>query len=151
MGSSIAANKRITLSSKPRRSPDSRAKHSSIPVDTMFRLRTDVLTTIESDIKSGKSPSSLQRGSRTGAIDPLGAMLISAKVTDSTFKATRLWWVLLPDRPGAGTPAGIERADTVTLDPHKGLFMPYGLGCLLAKDPRFRAARTQPRATTFRR
>jgi aromatic-L-amino-acid decarboxylase len=29
---------------------------------------------------------------------------------------------------------GIERADSVTLDPHKGLFLPYGTGCLLVRD-----------------
>jgi aromatic-L-amino-acid/L-tryptophan decarboxylase len=30
---------------------------------------------------------------------------------------------------------GIERADSITLDPHKGLFLPYGTGCLLVRDP----------------
>src|SRR5262249_30800920 len=29
---------------------------------------------------------------------------------------------------------GIERADSVALDPHKGLFLPYGTGCLLVRD-----------------
>ena len=31
---------------------------------------------------------------------------------------------------------GIERADSITLDPHKGLFLPYGTGCLLARERR---------------
>lgn len=30
---------------------------------------------------------------------------------------------------------GIERADSITLDPHKGLALPYGTGCLLVKEP----------------
>ena len=30
--------------------------------------------------------------------------------------------------------AGIERADSIVLDPHKGLFLPYGTGALLVKD-----------------
>ena len=30
--------------------------------------------------------------------------------------------------------AGIERADSISFDPHKGLFLPYGTGCLLARD-----------------
>src|SRR5207245_1429690 len=30
---------------------------------------------------------------------------------------------------------GLERADSLTLDPHKGLFLPYGTGCLLVRDP----------------
>ena len=30
--------------------------------------------------------------------------------------------------------AGIERSDSVVVDPHKGLFLPYGLGAVLIKD-----------------
>ena len=30
---------------------------------------------------------------------------------------------------------GIERADSITLDPHKGFFLPFGTGCLLVRDP----------------
>ena len=29
---------------------------------------------------------------------------------------------------------GIERADSITLDPHKGFFLPFGTGCLLVRD-----------------
>jgi aromatic-L-amino-acid decarboxylase len=29
---------------------------------------------------------------------------------------------------------GLSRADSLTLDPHKGLFMPYGTGALLVRD-----------------
>ncbi len=36
---------------------------------------------------------------------------------------------------GRATLAGLSRADSIVLDPHKGLFMPYGSGCLLVKDP----------------
>jgi aromatic-L-amino-acid decarboxylase len=28
----------------------------------------------------------------------------------------------------------LSRADSITLDPHKGLFLPYGTGCLLVRD-----------------
>jgi aromatic-L-amino-acid decarboxylase len=31
---------------------------------------------------------------------------------------------------------GIQRADSITLDPHKGLGLPYGTGSLLVRDPR---------------
>jgi aromatic-L-amino-acid decarboxylase len=30
--------------------------------------------------------------------------------------------------------SGISRADSITLDPHKGLFLPYGTGALLVRD-----------------
>lgn len=29
---------------------------------------------------------------------------------------------------------GIEHADSITLDPHKGFFLPFGTGCLLVRD-----------------
>jgi len=29
---------------------------------------------------------------------------------------------------------GIESADSIVLDPHKGMFLPYGTGCLLVRD-----------------
>jgi glutamate/tyrosine decarboxylase-like PLP-dependent enzyme len=35
---------------------------------------------------------------------------------------------------GKAALAGIERADSVTLDPHKWLFQPFELGCLLVRD-----------------
>ena len=34
---------------------------------------------------------------------------------------------------GRGGP-GIERADSITLDPHKGMFLPYGTGSLIVRD-----------------
>jgi aromatic-L-amino-acid decarboxylase len=34
---------------------------------------------------------------------------------------------------GRAALAGVERADSITLDPHKGLFLPYGTGCLLVR------------------
>jgi aromatic-L-amino-acid/L-tryptophan decarboxylase len=30
--------------------------------------------------------------------------------------------------------AGIEQADSITFDPHKGMFLPYGTGCLLVRE-----------------
>jgi aromatic-L-amino-acid decarboxylase len=71
----------------------------------------------------------------TGAVDDLAALAEVAA-------AERLWlhvdaayggFFLLTAR-GRAALAGIERADSVTLDPHKGLFLPYGTGCLLARD-----------------
>ncbi|MGH2637293.1 MAG: pyridoxal phosphate-dependent decarboxylase family protein, partial [Actinomycetota bacterium] len=32
--------------------------------------------------------------------------------------------------------AGIERSDSITLDPHKGMFLPYGTGALIVRDGR---------------
>ncbi|RPJ59954.1 MAG: decarboxylase, partial [Acidobacteria bacterium] len=40
---------------------------------------------------------------------------------------------MLTDR-GRQAMRGIERAESITLDPHKGLFLPYGTGSLLVRD-----------------
>ena len=46
-----------------------------------------------------------------------------------------VWRLLPPHRAtGAGCCAGIERSDSVVLDPHKGLFLPYGSGIVVCRD-----------------
>jgi aromatic-L-amino-acid decarboxylase len=35
---------------------------------------------------------------------------------------------------GARLMPGLEQCDSITLDPHKGLFLPYGTGCLLVRE-----------------
>jgi aromatic-L-amino-acid decarboxylase len=71
----------------------------------------------------------------TGAVDDLeGLARVSAR--------ERLWlhadaayggFFLLTER-GRRVMQGIERADSITLDPHKALFLPYGTGSLLVRD-----------------
>lgn len=35
---------------------------------------------------------------------------------------------------GRTTLAGLDRADSIALDPHKGMFLPYGTGCLVVRS-----------------
>jgi Glutamate decarboxylase and related PLP-dependent proteins len=46
--------------------------------------------------------------------------------------------------------AGIERADSITLDPHKGMFLPYGTGSLVVRDGARCARRTSSAPRTCR-
>jgi aromatic-L-amino-acid decarboxylase len=71
----------------------------------------------------------------TGAIDPISQVAGVAR-------RERLWLhadaayggsFQLTER-GRERLAGIEHADSITLDPHKGMFLPYGTGCLLVRD-----------------
>lgn len=111
----------------------------ALPVDEHHRLRVDSLVAaIAEDRASGLLPFLIVGNAgttNTGAIDPLHAL---ADV------ATRegLWLHLdgayggffaLTAR-GRAKLEGIDRADSVTLDPHKGLFLPYGTGAIIVRD-----------------
>ncbi len=72
----------------------------------------------------------------TGALDPLGPLAEIAKREDLWYHVDAAYggcFLLLDDmRPRF---AGIEQADSVVIDPHKGLFLPYGSGAVLVRDP----------------
>lgn len=112
-----------------------------IEVDDRFRLRLDRLeSAIAADRAVGLQPFLVVSAAgtvNTGAIDPLEAVA-------ELCERERLWhhvdaayggfFHLCPElRPRL---AGLDRADSITLDPHKGLFLPYGTGALLVRDGR---------------
>jgi len=110
-----------------------------VPVDGEFRMQVDSLAeAIAVDRARGLRPFlvvSSAGTTNTGAVDPLGAIadLCSAETiwhhVDGAYGA---FFRLVDDlRPAL---AGLERADSLTLDPHKGLFLPYGVGALLVRD-----------------
>jgi glutamate/tyrosine decarboxylase-like PLP-dependent enzyme len=71
----------------------------------------------------------------TGAVDPLAD--IAGLCTEQ-----KLWLhvdaayggAFLLCEPGRRALAGIERSDSAVIDPHKGLFLPFGSGALVVKD-----------------
>ena len=71
----------------------------------------------------------------TGAVDPLEAIGSIAKHNDLWYHVDGAYggFFILVD---AKKPMfrGIEMADSLVVDPHKGLFLPYGLGAVLVKD-----------------
>ncbi len=110
-------------------------------VATDARLRMDpaaLAAAIVRDRAAGMTPVivvSSAGTTNTGAVDPL---------TDIADVCARehVWhhcdgayggaFVLCDE--GRARLAGIERADSITFDPHKGMFLPYGTGCLLVRD-----------------
>ncbi len=110
-----------------------------VPVDEGFRMRIDDLRgAVEEDIAAGRKPIAVV-GSlgtvATGAIDPL------AEIAD-VCEEHGLWFhvdgayggpaVLAEElRPML---AGVERADSIALDPHKWLYTPHSGGCVLVRD-----------------
>jgi aromatic-L-amino-acid decarboxylase len=71
----------------------------------------------------------------TGAIDPLDVVadVASSEGLWMHVDAAYGGFFQLTDR-GRSWFGGIERSDSVTLDPHKGLFLPYGTGALVVRD-----------------
>ena len=71
----------------------------------------------------------------TGAIDPLDAIADVAERESLWFHVDGAYGgfaVLVPGEQESFR--GMERADSVTLDPHKWLFQPYETGCLMVRD-----------------
>ena len=107
--------------------------------DGRFRIRVDALErAIASDRKLGLTPFAVIGNAgttNTGAVDDLGALADVAAKERLWFHADGAYggFFLLTER-GRRRLAGIERADSIALDPHKGLFLPYGTGALLVRD-----------------
>ena len=59
---------------------------------------------------------------------------ISRARADLDARGRRVWRIRA--HAGGAELAGLGRADSVTMDPHKWLYVPFECGCLLAKDPR---------------
>ena len=111
----------------------------AVPVTSQLRIDVDALgDAIRRDRAAGLTPflAVASAGTtNTGAVDAL------AEVADVA-ERERLWlhvdaayggFFQLTER-GRRRFAGIERADSITLDPHKGMFLPYGTGSLIVRD-----------------
>jgi aromatic-L-amino-acid decarboxylase len=116
-----------------------RAALRVLPTDDQFRLRLDLLEqAIAADRAAGVRPACLVAmggSTNTGAIDPLPAL---REIADRE----RMWLHVDAAYGGglavsarrAGLLAGIERADSVTIDPHKWFYAPIDAGAILVRD-----------------
>ncbi|HEY8258661.1 MAG TPA: aminotransferase class V-fold PLP-dependent enzyme [Gemmatimonadales bacterium] len=110
-----------------------------VPIDDRFRMRSDALAqAIAADRRQGLRPWLIVGSAGTtdtGAIDPLDAIATIAERERCWFHVDAAYggFFMLTDH-GREALKGIERSDSVILDPHKGLFLPYGAGMLLVRD-----------------
>ncbi|HVZ49313.1 MAG TPA: aminotransferase class I/II-fold pyridoxal phosphate-dependent enzyme [Gemmatimonadaceae bacterium] len=118
----------------------------TVATDEALRLSVPALeAAIRDDRAAGRRPFCVVANAgttNTGAVDPLDAL--------ADLCAREGMWLHVDGAYGAAAVitargraalAGIERADSITIDPHKWLFQPFELGCLLVRDPT-----AQPRA-----
>jgi glutamate/tyrosine decarboxylase-like PLP-dependent enzyme len=109
-----------------------------VPVDDAFRMSVpDLRKAIEQDVAAGRNPIAVVASAgttATGSIDDLDAI--------ADVCAEHELWMHVDGAYGAlaslAIPEafrGIGRADSLSLDPHKWLYQPAGIGCLLYRNP----------------
>lgn len=110
-----------------------------VPVDDRFAVRIDRMEeAIRTDRQSGLEPFLLVESAgttNTGAIDDLERLADLARREGLWLHCDAAYggFFALTER-GRERLRGISEADSITLNPHKGLFLPYGNGCLLVRD-----------------
>jgi len=110
-----------------------------IPSDDRYRMHVGALAeAIAVDRRAGLTPFAVVSSAgttNTGAVDPLEAIADLCEReelwhhVDGAYGA--FFYICEELRT---TLAGLPRADSLTLDPHKGMFLPYGTGALLVRD-----------------
>jgi len=111
-----------------------------VPVDARRRLVVaDLERMIADDKAAGRRPFLVVANAgttNTGAVDPLPEMLAIARRHGLWAHADAAYggFFRIAERGETLLPA-IGDYDSMTLDPHKGLFLPYGTGVLLMRDP----------------
>ena len=71
----------------------------------------------------------------TGAVDPLPELATICQKNDIWFHVDAAYGGFFQlTESGREILKGIEQADSLVVDPHKGLFLPYGTGAVLIKD-----------------
>jgi len=116
-----------------------RAGVVTLPTDARLRLEPGALEqAVGADRARGRRPFLVVANvgtTNTGAIDPLPEILRVARAYGLWVHADAAYGGFFRlARGGEELLRGIEECDSITLDPHKGLFLPYGLGALLLRD-----------------
>ena len=112
-----------------------------LPTDRDGRLRPETLAAaIDADVRAGRTPlfaAGVAGTTNTGAIDPLAALARVCRDRGVWFHVDGAYggFAAITER-GRAALAGIELADSVTLDPHKWLYQPFECGSLLVRDGR---------------
>jgi aromatic-L-amino-acid decarboxylase len=113
----------------------------SVDTDARYRLRIDDLQRlIQLDRQQGFRPFAIVGSAgttNTGAIDDLTALATVSRNEGLWLHVDAAYggFFALTQR-GGELMQGLDQADSITLDPHKGLFLPYGTGGLLVRDSR---------------
>ena len=109
-----------------------------LPTDEQFRIRpADLVAAMDVDLAAGRLPflvSANAGSTNTGSVDDLTALAGICRERNAWLHVDAAYggFAVLTER-GRAALAGIELADSVTLDPHKWLAMPFEVGCLMVR------------------
>lgn len=126
-----------------------------IPTDEHFCMDMAALySQIEKDIQQGKKPFCVivnAGTTNTGAVDPLIDIRKICNQYDLWMHVDGAYGAagMLCDK-GRKLLHGIALADSLTIDPHKWLFQPYEIGCLLVKNKQWLAQTFEHKASYLR-
>jgi aromatic-L-amino-acid decarboxylase len=110
-----------------------------VATDERFHIRTDALRReIERDLEAGNLPvciAGAAGATSTGIIDPLDELADIATEYKLWFHVDGAYGATLAlSEKYRHRLRGIERADSVTIDPHKWMFVPFAAGAVLVRD-----------------
>jgi glutamate/tyrosine decarboxylase-like PLP-dependent enzyme len=117
-----------------------RNNERTVDMDDGFRLRTDDLEKkISSDRELGLIPFAVVASAgttNTGSVDPIEdiAEVCERESLWLHVDAAYAGFAVLTEE-GRKLLGPLDRADSITLDPHKWLFVPFECGCLMLRDP----------------
>ena len=112
-----------------------------VAVDEHWRMDPATLVRqIERDRGAGLQPWLLVASAgttNTGVVDPLDALADVAEQHGLWYHIDAAYggFFMLCDETRKAL-RGISRGDSIVLDPHKGLFLSYGCGCIIVREPR---------------
>ena len=110
-----------------------------VPMDARYRMDASALERLVSaDTRAGLRPWLVVASAGTtdvGAIDPMSAIADIASAHGLWFHLDAAYgaFFALCDE-GRELLRGMDRSDSIVMDPHKGLFLPYGTGAVLVKN-----------------
>ncbi|HET9298797.1 MAG TPA: pyridoxal-dependent decarboxylase [Candidatus Polarisedimenticolaceae bacterium] len=109
----------------------------AIAVDDAFRMVPEALdTAIRADLEGGRRPIAVVATAgtvSTGSIDPVDALAEVAKRHGVWLHVDGAYGALAAMARPDSFP-GLDRADSISIDPHKWLYQPLDCGCLLYRD-----------------
>ncbi len=111
----------------------------TVPLDDRYRMKpAELERAVVADRKAGLNPWLIVASAGTtdvGAVDPLTDISAIARAHQLWFHCDAAYGGFFAlSESGRKVLGGMDLSDSIVMDPHKGLFLPYGSGAVLVRD-----------------